>query len=252
MQSTMQPPPPPPPPIDYTYRPTMPKTRLSLNNNLANPTPNYMPLLSALQNHNQTSSSSSINSMHGATLSQAFENAVNLDPIPKLPKNHKPVINNDSGQSFISNANAYDLNGLIDKENVLLQQGLADIDTLKEWYANQLKENRMKQSNVQQLKRQNLFSMDKMLTDLKSLNDLNMSLRQFLDKDKDENRDAGNGHAENSLAGALNNIQSPPLPSYKDYVESFELNKTDVDIDQYLKVNIVLFLIISCLRIRTI
>lgn len=180
--------------------------------------------------------------MHGATLSQAFENVTNFDPIPKLPKNSKPVINNDSSQSFISNANAYDLNGLIDKENVLLQQGLADIDTLKQWYASQLKENRMKQSNVQQLKRQNLFSMDKMLTDLKSLNDLNTSLRQFLDRDKDENRENGNSHAENSrsdvlsFAGALNSVQSPPLPSYKDYVESFELNKTDVDIDQYLKV----------------
>ena len=149
------------------------------------------------------------------------------------------MISNEGG-SFISNANAYDLNGLIDKENTLLQRGLADIDTLKDWYVNQLTENRMKQANVQQLKRQNLFSMDKMLTDLKSLNDLNAALRLFLDRDKEESRGSNGGEARGdvlSFAGALN-VQAP-LPTYKDYVESFDLNKNEVDVDQYLKVTFI-------------
>lgn len=242
MQSSMQPPPPPPPPIDYnTQRSKAHTPRQSLNQQHQQQS-NYMPLLSALQNHNQSSSSSSINSMNGATLSQAFENVTNFDLNQKLAKTNqtsinKPVVVNEN---FLNNANSYDLCGLIDKENALLQQGLADIEGIKQWYSNQLRENRQKQSNIQQLKRQNLFSIDKMLTDLKNLNDLNTVFNQFLsqNKEKETSFDSIIEKKENISNGA-SGVQAP-LPTYKDYVETFELNKTDNDIDQYLKVRIFL------------
>ena len=82
--------------------------------------------------------------------------------------------------------------------------------------------------------------MDKMLTDLKSLNDLNAALRLFLDRDKEESRGSNGGEARSdvlSFAGALN-VQAP-LPTYQDYVESFDLNKNEVDVDQYLKVTFI-------------
>ena len=255
MHSGMQPPP-PPPPIDYnTQRPIVQKTRLSLNNNNTNNSntnqSNYMPLLTALQNHNHTSSSSSINSMNGATLSQAFENVTNFDLNQKLQKTthvvnpNKPIVINQQNDSsnFMNNANSYDLNGLIDKEYSLLQQGLNDIEAIKQWYSNQVRENRMKQSNIQQLKRQNLFSIDKMLIDLRNLNDLNTVFGQFLsqNKEKTENRENANGEKGDmfSHSGAVT-IQAP-LPTYQDYVENFDLNKTDTDIDQYLKVISIFF-----------
>jgi len=241
------PPPPPPPPIDYNtiQRPKIQKNRLSLNTN-QNTHGNYMPLLNAFQNfNNQTSSSSSINSTNGATLSQAFENVTNTFENTKLSKdfhtsNNKPMISENL--NFINNANSFDLGGLIDKENFLLQQGLADIEQIKQWYSSQLRDNRQKHANIKQLKRQNLFSIDKMLTDLKSLNDLNSVLSQFLslNKERDITGDADkkeNFTVRNTSYLSNSDIQAP-LPTYKDYVESFELNKTDSEIDQYLKVRL--------------
>ncbi len=185
--------------------------------------------------------------MNGATLSQAFENVTDtFDATQKLSKDihtsiNKPlVISEDS--NFISNANSFDLGGLIDKENFLLQQGLSDIEQIRQWYSSQLRDNRQKHANIKQLKRQNLFSIDKMLIDLKSLNDLNSVLCQFLSQNKERDYSSETGKNENmSLNSGSNSFlgssaNQAPLPTYKDYVESFDLNKTDSDIDQYLKV----------------
>lgn len=146
------------------------------------------------------------------TLSQAFE-ATNLEP------------NNN-------NANSFDLHSLIEKENVLLKQGLDNIDNLKQWFTNQLIENKLKQTNANKLKYQNLFSIDKMLIELKQLNDLNQTFTHFLKK-----------NSNNSNSKCL--IEQQP-PSYKDYVEQFALMnsvnsinsvgaKFDVELEKYLK-----------------
>lgn len=197
---------------------------------------NYMPLLNSLQNQlNQNSSTSSVSSMNGATLSQAFENITNFDPPKNSNLTHNKLIKNDNA-NFINNANSFDLTSLIDKESSLLQQGLNDIDIIKQWFTNQLIENRSKQSNIQQLKRQNLFSIDKMLIDLKNLNDLNTVFEQFLIQKEEKNESFENSVRKEAL-NSTPQQQYPPLPTYKDYVENFDLNKTDTDIDVYLKVS---------------
>lgn len=144
------------------------------------------------------------------TLSQAFETP-----------------NNTSSQS---NANSLDLNSLIDKENLLLKQGLDSIDCIKQWFTNQLIENKVKQTNFNKLKYQNLFSIDKILIDLKQLNDLNLILNDFLLKKK---INMENLKQEDSTS----DFSLPEPPSYKDYLDQFGLQnfKHDLDLDKFLK-----------------
>lgn len=139
----------------------------------------------------------------GHTLSQAFE---------------------PHAQNSLPNANSLDLNSLIDKENLLLRQGLDSLDHLKQWYTTQLMENKIKQTNMNKLKYQNLFSIDKLLTDLKQLNDLNSILNDFLMQKKIEPE-----------FKEFN--RTPDPPSYQDYLEQFGLQcvKRDNDLDKYLK-----------------
>ncbi|CAF0807807.1 unnamed protein product [Brachionus calyciflorus] len=142
----------------------------------------------------------------GTTLSQAFEN--------------------HNYQNSQSNANSLDLNSLIDKENFLLKQGLDSIDSIKQWFTNQLIENKVKQANFSKLKYQNLFSIDKLLIDLKQLNDLNLILNEFLIKKK--------LNMENIKQDDKSEFLLPEPPSYHDYVEQFSA-KQDFDLDVYLK-----------------
>ena len=124
--------------------------------------------------------------MHATTLSQAFEavNSLKINPNQAKKVISNETINNKINENnlILNNANSCDLNILIDKENYLLEQGLANIELIKSWYQGQLKENKLKQANVQKLKHQNLFSIDKMLTDLKQLNDLNETFSNFLNQ----------------------------------------------------------------------
>ena len=145
----------------------------------------------------------------GTTLSQAFDS--------------QNYINSQS------NANSLDLNSLIDKENYLLRQGLDSIDCIKQWFTNQLVENKVKQTNFNKLKYQNLFSIDKLLIDLKQLNDLNLILNDFLIKKK--------LNMENSKKEETPEFSLPDPPSYQDYVEQFGLQngKQDLDLDKFLK-----------------
>lgn len=139
------------------------------------------------------------NSSNGLTLSQAFE----------------PHAQNSS-------LNSMDLNSLIEKENYLLRQGLDSIDSLKQWYTTQLIENKIKQNNLNKLKYQNLLSIDRLLIDLKQLNDFNLTLNDFMVKKKIENSNSDN---------------STEPPSYQDYVQQFGLQglRRDIDFDNYLK-----------------
>ncbi|RNA13522.1 hypothetical protein BpHYR1_019831 [Brachionus plicatilis] len=139
------------------------------------------------------------NSSNGHTLSQAFE---------------------PHGQN--SSLNTLDLISLIDKENYLLRQGLDSIDSLKQWYTTQLIENKIKQNNLNKLKYQNLFSIDKLLIDLRQLNDFNLALSDFLVKKKIESS-SGDSFSE--------------PPNYEDYMQQFGIHglKRDIDLDNYLK-----------------
>lgn len=139
-------------------------------------------------------------SSNGHTLSQAFE----------------PHAQNSS-------LNSMDLNSLIEKENYLLRQGLDSIDSLKQWYTAQLIENKIKQNNLNKLKYQNLFSIDKLLIDLKHLNDFNLTLSDFLVKKK----------IESTKSESCADVG----PTYEDYMQQFgSLGlKRDIDLDNYLK-----------------
>ena len=254
----MQPPPPPPPPVDYVINNNRANTRFSLNTSNNNNNNNYnythIPILNASGAHINAataSSTSSNSSINGATLSQAFENTSSLDlsqsgALTKLPKHMTTTINKPvyiGETNFVNNANSFDLTSLIGKENHLLQQGLNDIETIKQWFMNQLKENRSKQANIQKLKHQNLFSIDKMLIDLKHLNDLNATFKEFLtnnNKEKDDglskqSKQTGFVNYKENQQATQQQQQPLPLPTYKDYVEQFDLNKTDLEMDVYLK-----------------
>ncbi|CAF0917810.1 unnamed protein product [Brachionus calyciflorus] len=121
------------------------------------------------------------------------------------------------------NANSLDLNSLIEKENYLLRQGLDSLDSLKQWFTTQLVENKIKQTNLNKLKYQNLFSIDKLLIDLKQLNDLNIVLNDFLIKKNSDIKEE--------------NFASRDPPSYQEYLEQFGIQsiKRDIDLDKYLK-----------------
>ena len=190
-------------------------------------------------------SSSSTNS-NPPTLSQAFETSSNLKlgshkNKPTSASSLSPPKPNDSSALFLNNANSCDLNILIEKENYLLEHGLENLDLIQQWYLNQLRENKIKQANIQKLKHQNLFSIDKMLIDLKQLNDFNSLFGEFLAQNKQKiqqikksvpNLDEINLNAAVASAAATANA---PVPTYKDYVEQFDLNKQDAEIDKYLK-----------------
>lgn len=140
------------------------------------------------------------NSSNNLTLSQAFET-----------------------HAQNSSLNSMDLNTLIEKENFLLRQGLDSIDSLKQWYTTQLIENKIKQNNLGKLKYQNLLSIDRLLIDLKQLNDFNFNLNDFLVKKK--------------IGNSSSDVNSIEPPSYQDYVQQFGLQglKRDIDFDNYLK-----------------
>jgi len=233
--------------------------------------------------------------LNGATLSQAFENVTNFDINNKqinknitittaatTPNSNNKLnnVNKSFDTTLLKNANSCDLGNLIDKEQFLLKQGLNDLDSIRHWYSLQLKENKLKQQNTHKLKHQNLFSIDKMLTDLKQLNDLNSTMRHFimntnmnangggeqadfenlemdLSTTTTSNSSSSNSQKENffmnqqtlaaaasAAAAAISTTTSsspmqsslPALPTYKDYLDQFDLNKTDSsELDNYLK-----------------
>jgi hypothetical protein len=193
------------------------------------------------------SSSSSINSanykqvpltnIHATTLSQAFEAANNLklstNPVEKAPTDE--IISNKICENslILNNANSCDLKSLLDKENFLLEQGLNKIELVKSWYQIQVKENKIKQANIQKLKHQNLFSIDKMLIDLKQLNDLNETFSNFLNQN---NPPCHTEQRVSSVKGKENSPVEPnPLPAYHEYIEQFDLSKKENDLDKFLK-----------------
>lgn len=199
------------------------------------------------------SSSSSINSanykqvpitnIHATTLSQAFEAANNLklntNPVKKATTDE--IISNKICENslILNNANSCDLNSLLDKENYLLEQGLNKIELVKSWYQIQVKENKIKQANIQKLKHQNLFSIDKMLTDLKQLNDLNETFSNFLNQNSTFLQNNPPCHTEQRVSNVKNKENSPvesnPLPAYHEYIEQFDLCKKENDLDKFLK-----------------
>ncbi|RNA21322.1 hypothetical protein BpHYR1_028633 [Brachionus plicatilis] len=144
----------------------------------------------------------------GTTLSQAFESHTN--------------------STSQSNANSLDLNSLIDKENYLLKQGLDSIDCIRKWLTNQLIDNKVKQTNLSKLKYQNLYSIDKLLIDLKQLSDLNLYLNDFLFRKKISMEKSVKKEDEFCL---------PDPPSYQDYLEQFgfQNSKQELDLDKFLK-----------------
>ena len=198
-----------------------------------------------------------------ATLSQAFEfisNDESSDLLKPAPFPNLPKISNTISQhsTILTNANSCDLNSLIDKKNFILQQCINDLDLLKQSFSNQIKENKVKQSNIQKLKHQNLFSIDKMLLDLKELNDMHLMFKKFIDrKDQDlnkvdekfekKNHPNENEHPKNeNLCDKINFINShkenlfdPNLASsnYKEYLDHFENNNQVIneELDTYLK-----------------
>jgi hypothetical protein len=182
-------------------------------------------------------------SMHATTLSQAFEAVNSLKINPNQPKKviSNETINNKINENnlILNNANSCDLNILIDKENYLLEQGLANIELIKSWYQGQLKENKLKQANVQKLKHQNLFSIDKMLTDLKQLNDLNETFSNFLNQNSNFFQNYHFAQSEQRVSNVKNKENSPtesvPLPAYHEYIEQFDLSKKENDLDKFLK-----------------
>jgi hypothetical protein len=145
--------------------------------------------------------------------------------------------------------NSFDLNGLIEKEGQLLHQGLTHIELVKQWYISQLQENKMKKSNTKKLKYQNLFGIDKMLTELKQMSEMNLMFVDFLAKNKLENNDVNKLEPNDSnnkfepIEPAVSNEkqtntieeEASKLPSYDDYVEKFELNKQDAELETYLR-----------------
>ena len=191
--------------------------------------------------------------MHATTtLSQAFEAANNIkfndnnshnfsEAGPLNSFNLEKSLNENTLQ--INNANSCDLNILIEKENILLKKGLDNIDLIKEWYQIQLNENKNKQANIQKLKHQNLFGIDKMLTDLKQLNDLNEIFNSFLSQHENYNRRNQKKYLQPDINSAKNKIAQKenipieimPLPAYDDYIEQFDLSKRDNELEKYLK-----------------
>ena len=162
------------------------------------------PTSASLSPSSSSSNSSAANykPVHATTLSQAFDTAtqsvnIKLNQMSKenatnssLPMQMTNSLNapkSDQSSLIMNNANSCDFNILIDKENYLLEQGLANMELIKQWYLNQLRENKLKQANIQKLKHQNLFGIDKMITDLKQLNDLNEVFNTFLSQNSTNN-----------------------------------------------------------------
>jgi len=271
---TVQPPPPIAAPPASHQR--IVNANLSRPNILTNNKANYTTLPIVNANHNVPPPV--VISNGGATLSQAFENVTNKSKnINNLNNNIKTLNESNTikksddnfNTSLLKNANSLDLGNLIEKEQFLLKQGLNDLDLIKQWYGMQLKENKLKQQNVHKLKHQNLFSIDKMLIDLKHLNDMNSNLRAFLTNTIVSSTTSGPAeqeveNLEMDLSTATSNSSSthsqkenffmnqqtlaaaasaaeaaisntsqvqPSLPSYQEYLEQFELNKTDTELE---------------------
>lgn len=123
--------------------------------------------------------------------------------------------------------------------------GLDQIDVIKQWYLTQLIQNKLKVTNINKLKHQNLFSIDKMLTDLKQLNELNSAMCDFLGQHKFQPLSVfANGTSGNASVGGggasqqLNDITPQDPPTYKDYVAGFGLqsfSQNEAELEAYLK-----------------
>lgn len=136
---------------------------------------------------------------------------------------------------------------------ILILIGLDHIDVIKQWYLTQLIQNKLKLTNINKLKHQNLFSIDKMLTDLKQLSDLNSVLGDFLSQHKFQplsvfassstlTASAGNSgggissSSTSSSSSSSSGHQEPP--TYEDYVANYGLEsftQNDVELEAYLK-----------------
>jgi hypothetical protein len=141
---------------------------------------------------------------------------------------------------LLNNANSCDLNSLIEKENLLLRQGLNDIELVKQWYKNRLQENEMKQAKKDiknRLKHQNLFSIDKALVNLKQLNDLNSIFHEFVAQNRQYSglvMESQQQQPQKENLPTTDHQKKPSSIKYNDYIEKFSLNSEDVELDKFL------------------
>lgn len=112
------------------------------------------------------------------TLSEEF--CEPLTHAKSLPDDDFKLKKQDSFKFSMKNANSCDLNKLIDEENSLLKLGITNLDKLKHVFENKLIQNQIKLANNLKLKHQNLFSIDKMLINLRELNNMNKLMGDYL------------------------------------------------------------------------
>jgi hypothetical protein len=191
-----------------------------------------------------SSAPSSPTATTNATLSQAFESSVATST--SSSRCYQNVHKSLESDQPIDGINSYDLANLIDTENLLLKQGIDHIDSIKQFYLNSLVENRLKTNNINKLKHQNLFSIDRMLTGLNKLRDFNGSMSGFLKENSIENvcneKDLGNEQLN------LKTILAAPLdPDSSCYVntttdeffienaENLDEKSSNTEFDAYLK-----------------
>jgi hypothetical protein len=171
-----------------------------------------------------TCSSSSSTPSSPTTLSQAFETAtINNSSKAEKSSSIKKSQTSDCIQS-------YDLKSLIDKENLMLREGLEHIDCIKKFYLNQLVENRLKISNINKLKHQNLFSIDRMLLDVQKLNDFNKSLQEFLKQNRVLNEED-----KEHFSGGCNRVFDDLLQTGNFDFSNLGNAQNNVELDDYLK-----------------
>jgi hypothetical protein len=93
-------------------------------------------------------------------------------------------------------------------------------------------------TNINKLKHQNLFSIDKMLTDLKQLNELNSVMSEFLGQHKFQPLSVF-ASSSSSNSGQNQHKQTPQEPpTYDDYIANYGLEtctQNDVELEAYLK-----------------
>lgn len=145
----------------------------SLDDNTDHNRANCTPLL--FSSSSSSSMSSPTSSSSNGTLSQAFESQSTTCCNDLAAEFHHLIRPHD-------NMSSLDLANLIDRESHLLRQGLQSLDSIRAFYINQQAESRHKMANINRLKHQNLFTIDKMLTELKSLADFNQNMSEFLAK----------------------------------------------------------------------
>jgi len=81
----------------------------------------------------------------------------------------------------LNNANSCDLNKLLEEESILLNNGIKNLERIKGIYEQNLRQNQQKkQEDANKLKHENLFSIDKILINLREISGLNKALDGFV------------------------------------------------------------------------